>query len=182
MTGFRYSHSNKLALLKTTAKDRFRSSLPHSCILKSLDLAVNVPFEIDLQTGSLNFPQVPLNVAPKQSVNVILATNPGVCLESDRVHGGWQRYRLRHDLADGQILGISLFFHDARLRQVRFDYRPANESDWSSWSKEKELARTATFRQEIIRQLGKRGRFPWGLADAGYDDKSASAVLFITYG
>lgn len=39
---------------------------------------MNPPFEIDLQTGNLTFPNVPLNLAPKQSVNVILATNPGV--------------------------------------------------------------------------------------------------------
>lgn len=144
---------------------------------------MDAPFEIDLQTGGLKFPQIPLTLAPKQPLAAFLAMNDGVtCFKEAASNNGWQRYRLSQPLADGQTLGLSLFFFNGFLLKIRFSYRPANESDWSSWSKERELARTGTFREEIARQLGRRGRFPWGVADAGYDDKSGSAVLFINYG
>ncbi len=72
-----------------------------------------------------------------------------------------------------------MFFFNASLTKVRFGYRPKSEFGWSNWSEKRELARTADYECEIMRQLGGRGRFQWGVADAGYDDKAASAVLFV---
>lgn len=144
---------------------------------------MDAPFEIDLQTGTLKIPQIPLTLVPKQPLAAFLATKTRVTgFKEAASNDGWQRYRLSQPLADGQTLGLSLFFFNGILLKIRFDYRSQHESDWSNWSKQRELARSETFREEIARQLGRRGRFPWGLADAGYDDKSGSAVLFINYG
>jgi hypothetical protein len=75
----------------------------------------------------------------------------------------------------------SLYFFCGRLLKVSFGYVPEGEGDWSTWSKDRELARAATYRQELVRQLGRVGRFPWGFVDAAYDDKSAGARLFMRY-
>jgi hypothetical protein len=79
------------------------------------------------------------------------------------------------------VLGVSFFFLDGLLERVSFGYLPEDEADWSTWSQEKELARAEDFRGEIVRQLGRQGRFPWGSADAGYDGKAAAAHLWVTY-
>ena len=75
---------------------------------------------------------------------------------------GWQRYKVRQDLGDGLVLGITLIFFNARLVKVRFDYRSETECGWSNWSEKLELIRTDNYQCEIIRQLGRRGRFAWG--------------------
>lgn len=76
---------------------------------------------------------------------------------------------------------MSLVLLEGRLSQISFDYRPEGECDWSSCSREPELARVHEYKSEIVRQLGTRGRFRWRIADAGYDEKAASAVLFVKY-
>jgi hypothetical protein len=87
-----------------------------------------------------------------------------------------------HHLADRGRLGVTLFFLDANLVKVRFGYGSAREFGWSGWSEGRELAKAEEYQREIVRQLGRRGRFPWAVADAVYDDKAAHAVLFVKYG
>ena len=146
------------------------------------DSVLDAPFEIDLESGLLKFPQVPLTLAPKQSLALFLATDVGARAQEWGSNDGWQRYRIRQHLGDGGVLGISLFFFNACLAKIRFGYLPECERDWSDWSKERELARADTYKRGIVCQLGRRGRFPWGFADAGYDDKAACAILFVNYG
>ena len=76
---------------------------------------------------------------------------------------------------------VSLGFSYDWNTRVRFGYGAESECDWSTWSMEKELARADAYQRELERQLGSRGQFPWGVANAGYDDKAAHAVLFVRY-
>ena len=143
---------------------------------------MDAPFEIDLNSGVLKFAQIPLTLASKQSVSAFLVTDAGARAQSLGGNGGWQRYHLRHDLGDGQVLGATLFFFNSCLVRVHIGYRSEREFGWSSWSEGRELAKAEEYQREIVRQLGRRGRFPWGVADAAYDDKAAHAVLFVKYG
>ena len=118
------------------------------------DSALDAPFEIDLESGLLKFPQLPLTLAPKQSLAVFLATDVGARAQEWGSNDGWQRYRLRQHLGDGGVLGIFLFFFNACLTKIRFGYLPESERDWSDWSKERELARADTYQREIVRHLG----------------------------
>jgi len=142
---------------------------------------LDAPFEIEPKSGVLRFAQIPLTLAPNQPVAAFLATAAGARATDGGGNDGWQQYQLVHDLSDGRVLGVSLFFFNACLTKIRFDYRPKSECGWSNWSEKRELARTADYEREIVRQLGSRGRFQWGVADAGYDDKAASAILFVNY-
>lgn len=143
---------------------------------------MDAPFEIELGSGVLKFAEIPLILAPKQPLAAYLATNAGARAQDGDSNDGWQRYQVLHNLADGRVLGATLFFFNSSLAMVRFDYRPKSECDWSTWSQKGELARADNYQREIVRQLGRRGRFPWGVADAGYDDKAANAVLFVKFG
>jgi SAM-dependent methyltransferase len=149
------------------------------CILEQQ--TVDSPFEIDAESGILRFPHLRLSLAPQQPLAHFFATDVGSRAKAERSSRGWQVYKLKQDLPDGRRLGISLVFFDGRLSEIRFDYRSEGECDWSSWSQQRELARVQEYHSEIARQLGKWGRFRWGIADAGYDDKAASAVLFVNY-
>jgi hypothetical protein len=144
---------------------------------------MNAPFEIDPERGTLKFAALGLTLTPKQSLDAFLATDVGTRCQNGGANDGWQRYYLaRLPLKDGQMMGISLYFFHACLAEVRLGYRPGSEAEWSTWSKDRERDRVDLYQREIVRQLGRRGRFHWGLADAGYDDKAASAILFVRYG
>src|SRR4051812_38376670 len=146
-----------------------------------MSFQLDAPFEIDLDSGVLKFARIPLTLAPKQSVSALLVTDAGARAKSLRSNAGWQRYQLRHDLGDGRTLGATFVFFNSCLVEVRFGYGSKND-DWSNWSQARELARADDYQREIVRQLGKRGRFPWGVAEAGYNDKAACASLFVKYG
>ena len=143
---------------------------------------MTAPFEIDVHSGTLRFTALELALEPKQSLEDFLATEAATRSQNGGGNDGWQRYHFRQQsLGDGRILGVSLYFFRGRLSKVIFGYRPEGEGDWSTGSKERELARADTYRQELVRQLGRVGRFPWGFVDAAYDDKSAGARLFMRY-
>jgi hypothetical protein len=100
---------------------------------------------------------------PKKSLEEFLATESATRAENGGENDGWQRYHFRRQsLGDGRMLGVSLYFFHGSLSKVSFGYLPKGEGDWSAWSKEQELARADTYRQELSRQLGRLGRFPWG--------------------
>jgi hypothetical protein len=145
------------------------------------DATVSAPFEIDVHSGKLRFTGLELELEPKQSLEEFLATEAAKRAMNGGGNDSWQRYHFRQQSLGDGILGVSLYFFCGRLLQVRFGYGPEGEGDWSTWSKERELARAATYRQELVRQLGRVGRFPGGFVDAAYDDKSAGARLFMLY-
>ena len=143
---------------------------------------MNAPFEIDANSGTLRFTGLQLVLESNQSLEEFLATEAATRAEQGRENGGWQPYNFwRQPLGDGRVLGVSVYFFQGRLSKVIFGYLSEDESDWSKWSKERELARADTYRQELSRQLGRLGRFPWGFVGAGYDEKSAGARLFVRY-
>jgi hypothetical protein len=143
---------------------------------------LTAPFEIDLQSGTLTFLALQLKLEPNQSREAFQATGASTLAQNGGLNNGWQRYHfIRQPLGDGLVLGVSLYFFHDSLAEVRFDYRPESETDWSNWSREREMSRAAAYQSEIVRQLGTRGRFPWGIANAGYDDKAASAILLVKY-
>lgn len=144
-------------------------------------LTLDAPFEIEPESGVLKFAQISLTLVPEQTLAAFLATDAGANAEDGGSNEEFQRYILRNDLTDGRVLGVSLSFMNRCLARVRFDYRPKSECDWSTWSEKRELIRTDDYRNEIVRQLGRRGRFDWGVVDAAYDDKAASAFLFVKY-
>jgi hypothetical protein len=153
-----------------------------SRILKKTDpLTMNAPFEIDRETGTLHFPHLALTLAPKQELAHFLATGIAARAKKGFTNQEWQWYLLRQNIGDGQGLWVSLGFSYDWITQVSFGYGPESEWDWSKWSKEKELARSDEYQRELERQLGSRGQFPWGIANAGYDDKAASAEIFVRY-
>jgi hypothetical protein len=142
---------------------------------------MDAPFQIDLENGTLTFTQVPLRLTPRQYLATFLAMDAATRARDGGINDRWQRYQLRQHLEDGQALGISLYFFNAQLAKVSFGYIPEDEADWSKWSEKKELARAENYRGEIVRQLGRRGRFPWGSADAAYDNKAGAARLWVNY-
>jgi hypothetical protein len=142
---------------------------------------MDAPFEIDRETGTLRFPLLPLTLAPKQALAAFLATDVAARAEKGFTNQGWQRYHLLQHLEDGQVLWISLGFLYDWITEIKFGYCPETDRDWSTWSREKEVARAETYQRELEHQLGSRGQFPWGIANAGYDDKAAHAVLFVRY-
>jgi len=142
---------------------------------------VDWPFEIDAESGILRFSQLRLSLAPRLPLADFLATDVGSGAKAESSENGCQRCSVQQTLTDGHRLSIFLIFVDGCLSKVRFDYRSEGECDWSVWSPERERARVQEYRNEIARQLGTRGRFRWGIVDAGYDDKAASAVLFVDY-
>ena len=142
---------------------------------------LDAPFKIDPKSGVLTFARLALTLSPKQPLEAFLATDPGARAKDGGGNGGWQRYHLGQDLGDGRALAVSLFFFNACLAIVRFGYGPESAFSWSGWSEGREVARAVDYQIEIARQLGRRGRFPWGVADAAYDDKTAWATLFVKY-
>jgi hypothetical protein len=76
---------------------------------------------------------------------------------------------------------VILFFFNAYLARVNSGYGSKSTFSRSGWSEGLEIARAVDYQNEIVRQLGRRGRFPWGVADAVYDDKAAWATLFVKY-
>jgi hypothetical protein len=145
------------------------------------DLHLDAPFEIDPESGILTFAELALALAPKQPLAAFLATDAGAHAEDGGCNGGWRRYHLRHDLEDGRLLSASLFFFNGCLTMVRFGYGSKSAFSWSGWSKKRELARDADYQNEIDRQLGRQGRFPWGVAKAVFDEKAGWARLVIKY-
>lgn len=121
-----------------------RQEPDHLCILEQQ--TVDSPFEIDVKGGTLKFPQVLLTLAPQRPLAVFLATEVGASAQRERGNNEWQLYSLRRDLVDGRKLGVTLTFTNGCLAQARFDYRPERETDWSSWSQERELARANDYR------------------------------------
>jgi hypothetical protein len=142
---------------------------------------LDAPFEIDLDSGVLKFAQIPLTLAPKQSVSAFLTTDAGARAQNLGGDKGWQRYHLGHNLGDGRVLGVSLYFFNSCIARAHISYGSEREFGWSGWTEGRELAKAEEYQGEIVSQLGRRGRFPWGVADAVYDDKAAQAVLFVKY-
>ena len=139
-------------------------------------------FQIEPENGALKFAPIPLTLTPKQPVSTFLATDAGARAQDLGGDDRRQRYYIRHDLGNGRRLGATLFFLDSRLVEVRIGYGAEREFDWAGWSESRELAKAEEYQREIVRQLGRRGRFPWGVADAVYDEKAAHPVLFVKYG
>jgi len=143
---------------------------------------MKAPFEINLRTGSLNFPVLEMTLTSRQSLHAFLVTDAGRNAVDGGGNGGWQRYHFhRRPLPDGRVLGVSLFFFEGCLAQVTFGYRPESESSWSNWSEKQERARAEIYQRDLAQQLGRTGQFPWGKAGAGYDDKAAAAILWVNY-
>lgn len=142
---------------------------------------MNSPFEINVESGIVSFPQLRSFLAPRLPLEEFLATDFGLRAKAERSSGGTLLYSLMQDLPDGRTLGIPLLFVDRLLSEIRINFRYERDRSWSNWSQERELNLVNQYQSEIARQLGKRGRFKWGIADAGYDDKAACAVLFISY-
>lgn len=142
---------------------------------------MDAPFEIDPKSGALSFARLALTLVPKLPLAAFLATDAGARAKDGGGNGGWQRYHLGDDLGDGRKLAVSLFFFNAYLTSVRFGYGFETEFSWSGWSERREVAQAIDYQNEIVRQLGRRGHFPWGVADAAYDDKAGWATLFVNY-
>jgi hypothetical protein len=141
---------------------------------------LDAPFKIDPASGVLTFGQLKLTLGPKEPLAAFLA-GAGASAKNGDDNGAWQHYHLGHDLGDGRKLAVSLGFRNARLVSVRFDYGSESTFGWNGWSEGREIARAVDYQGEIERQLGRRGRFPWGVVDAAYDDKTARATLFVKY-
>jgi hypothetical protein len=142
---------------------------------------LHAPFEIDPENGVLTFARLELTLVPKQSLAAFLATDAGARATDGGGNDAWQRYHLGHDLGDGRKLAVSLVFFNACLTTVRIGYGSESAFSWTGWSEGREVARAVDYQNEIVRQLGRRGRFPWGVADAVYDDKTAWATLIVKY-
>lgn len=143
---------------------------------------MDAPFEIDRETGTLRFPHLGLTLTPRQSLDDFRATEVGAHATNRGSNDGWQRYHLLQPFGEGMSLSVSLYYFNAFLMMVHFGYLPESERNWSAWSKERELARAESYQREIARQLGRRGHFLWGRTDGYYDDKAASAGIFVKYG
>jgi len=141
---------------------------------------VTAPFAIDRLTGSVRFPDLPLELRPMMAEADFIAATASLNRDNLGGKGGWQRYSVKQSISDDRKLGMFLIFLNGRLKTASFAYAQKDES-WDTWTEAGELAREREYRQELDRQLGGKSSFPWGTVGAKLDSKSGGTDVWIEY-
>jgi len=141
---------------------------------------MNVPFVIDAKTGSIRFPDLPLELRPRMTQAEFIVASSS--LNRDNLGGkdGWQRYSIRAPIAGDRKLGMFLVFLNDHLKTLSFAYAHKDES-WDTWTEQGERDRENEYRQELASQLGTTSTFPWGTAQVLLDSKSGGTDIWLHF-
>jgi hypothetical protein len=141
---------------------------------------MSAPFTIDAESGTVRFPDLPLELRPQMSADKFIAASSRMNRDNLGTNDGWQRYQLRPALPQNQKLGMFLVFRHGQLCKFSFLWSPADAS-WDTWSEEAEEARSREFRDALAKHLGDKEAFPWGKAKVSYDSKAGETHILVDY-
>ena len=141
---------------------------------------MSAPFAIDPVTGSVIFPDLPLELRPMMAEADFIAATSSFNRDNLGANDGWQRYSVKHPISGDRKLGMFVVFLNGRLKMASFAYAQKDES-WDTWTEAGELAREKEYQQELQRQLGGKSSFAWGTVGAKLDSKSGGTDVWIQY-
>ena len=141
---------------------------------------MNVPFAIDVVTGNISFPDLPLQLRAQMPEAEFISATASLNRDNLGFNAGWQRYAIRKAISGDGKLGLFVIFLHNRLVKLSFAWAPKDET-WDDWSEATENARLKEYQQELDAQLGGKNALPWGKAGAVLDSKSGGTDIWIDY-
>jgi hypothetical protein len=141
---------------------------------------MDAPFKVDRETGSLSFPDLPLELRPMMPEAEFIAATARLSRDNLGSNQGWQRYSIRQLISGDRRLGIFIIFLNGKLNRVSFAYAHKEES-WATWSEQGEAERLKEYHEELAAQLGGQDTFSWGKVGAVLDTKSGGTDIWLNF-
>ena len=141
---------------------------------------MNAPFVIDAKTGSIRFPDLPLELRPHMPRTEFIAASASLNRDNLGDNDGWQRYSIRAAISGDRKLGVFLIFLNDRLKSLSFGYAHKDES-WDTWTEQGERDEENEYRQELVSQLGTTSAFSWGRVEVLHDSKGGGIDIWLRF-
>jgi hypothetical protein len=138
---------------------------------------------IDRQTGQLALaPKV--RICAGDSLEAVASLSLGDSNVTHDMHTGWIWLFARSVQVQTHYYGLHFGFCHNKLKMISLvvsqePFEPIGS--WDTWSEGREIQRLKVYKQWLLKELGREGRFSWGTVTADYDQKSASSSITINF-